>query len=109
MQRCSIILKVGYSCDTSLLLESLDQAASRGIVSVTGTVSLEFGLDLLREDLAELDAPLVEGIDVPDCALGESEVFVVGNQSTESTGRDLLSEDGGGGAVTHEGLVRDEI
>jgi hypothetical protein len=36
----------------------------------------EFGDDALGEDFAEFDTPLVEGVDVPEDALGEDAHFV---------------------------------
>ena len=36
----------------------------------------EFGDDALGEDFAEFYAPLVEGVDVPEDALGEDAHFV---------------------------------
>ena len=70
---------------------------------------IELSLDLLGQDLAELDTPLVEAVDVPDSTLGEGEVLVVDDQSTKSGRCDLVSQDGGGGAVAQEGLVRDKV
>src|SRR4051795_6520073 len=52
----------------------------------------ELADDLLREDLAELDAPLVEGVDVPDDALGEDGVFVECDQLAEDLGGEALGE-----------------
>lgn len=73
------------------------------------TRGLQLLLDLFGQDLAQLDTPLVEGVDVPDSPLGEGDVLVVGDQSTQSGRSDLLGEDGGGGTVTQEGLVRDKL
>src|SRR6266403_6273627 len=49
--------------------------------------------DALRKRLAQLNAPLVEGIDVPDHALGEDGVFVQSHQLAQSFRRQLFSED----------------
>ena len=97
------------SVDTGLLFESVDQARGTGIVAVNLARGLELSLNLLGQRLAELDTPLVEGVDVPDGTLGEGKVLVVGDQSTQSGRGDLLGQDGGGRAVTKEGLVRDEL
>lgn len=75
----------------------------------TLTCCLQLLLNLLRKDLAQLDTPLVEGVDVPDGSLGEGHMLVVGDQRTESSGCDLLGEDGGRRAVTKEGLVRHQV
>ena len=47
----------------------------------------------LGQDLPELDAPLVKGIDVPDRALGEDVVLIEGYQLSEGGGRELLRKD----------------
>src|SRR3954454_20062404 len=55
----------------------------------------ERGLDALGEDLAQLDAPLVEGVDVPDGALYEHLVLVQRDQLAQHGGGQLAGEDGG--------------
>lgn len=95
--------------DTSLPLEGVDKTGSRAVVLGRRLRVVKLGLNLLGQDLSELDTPLVKGVDVPDGALGEGQVLVVGDQGTESTGGDLLSKDGGGGAVTEECLVGNEL
>ncbi len=92
-----------------LLLEGKEQTAGGRVVVTTLTRCLQLLLDLLRKDLAQLDTPLVERVDVPDSSLGEGHMLVVGDQCTESSGRDLLGKDGGRRAVTKEGLVRDQV
>src|SRR4051812_24616285 len=69
--------------------------------AVGGTVVLELwllsGLELrddpLRELLAQLDAPLVEGVDVPDRALGEDGVLVERHQRAEGVRGEAVGED----------------
>ena len=70
---------------------------------------IQLRLDLLGEGFAELDAPLVEAVDVPHRALGEGAVFVVGDQGAQGSRGDFLREDGGGGAIAEEGFVGDEV
>ena len=48
-----------------------------------GCRSFELGNDPLGERLAQLDAPLVEGIDLPDRALGKDAVLVERDQLAE--------------------------
>ena len=43
----------------------------------------QFGEDVRGQHLPELDAPLVEGVDVPDDALGEDGVLVEGDEGAE--------------------------
>ena len=47
---------------------------------------MELGDDALREHLAELDTPLVEGVDLPDHALGEHAVLVERDELTQGSG-----------------------
>ena len=70
---------------------------------------LQLLLDLLGQHLAQLHTPLVEGVDVPDGALGEGQVLVVRDQSTQRRRGDLLGQDRGGGAVAQERLVRHQV
>jgi hypothetical protein len=72
-------------------------------------LALELAEDALGKLLAELDAPLIVGVDVPDGALDEGEVLVVSDQGTESTGGDLLCQDGSGRPVAEESLVGNEL
>ena len=93
----------------ALLLEDVDERVGAAVVLVDLALAVELAENALGELLAELDAPLVEGVDVPDGALNEREVLVVSNQGTESTRGDLLGQDGGCGPVAEESLVRNEL
>src|SRR5204862_7934378 len=55
--------------------------------------ALELGDDALRELLPELDAPLVERVNVPDHALREHAVLVERDERPERLRRELLGED----------------
>src|SRR6185312_11755610 len=63
---------------------------------VRGTVVLQVRIsgrrqlvgDLLGEYLAQLDAPLIEGVDRPDRALGEHAVLVQGDQGAQRVRRE---------------------
>ncbi len=68
----------------------------------------EFGDDALGEDFAELDAPLVEGVDVPEDALGEDAHFVEGDEAAEDEWCEFFGEDDIGRAVAVENAVRGE-
>ena len=59
--------------------------------------------------LAELDAPLVERIDVPDDALHKDLVLVHGDQRAEVVRRHLGVEDRVGRAVALKDLVRQQL
>src|SRR6218665_2934905 len=60
------------------------QRLGRRILRVDGIrIALDSRGDLHRELLAELHAPLVEGVDAPDRALRERDVLVERDQLTE--------------------------
>ena len=58
--------------------------------------------------LAQLDAPLVERVDVPDRALREDGVLVEGDELAEHFRREPLGEDRVRRAVAFENPVRHE-
>jgi hypothetical protein len=68
----------------------------------------EFGDYALGEDFAEFDAPLVEGVDVPEDALGEDAHFVEGDEAAEDGGGEFFGEDDIGWAVAVEDSMRGE-
>lgn len=103
------ILVPANLCQLGPALEVKKETAGRGIVITTGTGSLQLLLDLLSKNLAQFNTPLVEGVNVPDCSFGEGNVFVVGNQSTQSRGCDLLGQNRGRRSVSKEGLVRHQV
>ena len=78
------------------------------MVELRFRVAFELSDDLLREHLAQLDTPLVEGVDVPDDALGEDGVLVECDQLAEGFGCEDFGEDGIRRAIAFENLVRDE-
>src|SRR5271169_2156998 len=68
----------------------------------------EFGDDALGKDLAELDAPLVERIDVPDSALGKDTVLVKTDKLAERRWCQLLQQDRVGRPIAFERAVGHE-
>src|SRR6267142_2579956 len=70
--------------------------------------ALELGDDALRELLPELDAPLVERVDVPDYALREHAVLVERDERPERLRRELLGENHRRRPVALERPVRHE-
>ena len=70
--------------------------------------ALQFREDPAGEDLSELDAPLIERIDLPDGALSEHRVLVEGNEFAEGGGGEALAEDGVGRSIALKNAVRDE-
>ena len=74
-----------------------------------GLLRREVGEDALREHLAELHAPLVVAVDVPDDTLDEDLVLVERDERAEGLGRELIAEERVRGLVALEGLERDEL
>lgn len=70
---------------------------------------LQLTLDLLRQTLTKLDTPLIERIDIPNRTLGKGQMLIIDNQGAESSGRDLIRENGCRGTITQEGLVLEEF
>ena len=88
---------------------SADQVVRRTVVGERGfRLGFEFRDDALGQDFAELDAPLVEGVDLPDGALGEDRMFVKSDELAESFRRQLGGQDGVRRAVALEDAVGDE-
>src|SRR5690349_14247385 len=85
------------------------QVVRRAIMSKSGFhLALEFRNDALGQHLAQLDAPLIERVDVPDGALGEDTMLVEGDELAERLGRESFGEDGVRGAVALEDPVGHE-
>src|SRR6476619_6300919 len=59
----------------------------------------ERGRQVERHLLAQLDSPLVEGVDAPDGALDERRVLVQGHELAERGRGELGGQDRGGGPV----------
>ena len=71
-------------------------------------LALELRDDTLGQDLAQLDAPLVEGVDLPDRPLGEDTMLIEGHQLAERSRSEPFGEDRAGGAIALEDPVGDE-
>ncbi|VTR70981.1 conserved hypothetical protein [Desulfosarcina cetonica] len=70
--------------------------------------ALQLGGGPLGQDLAQFHAPLIEGIDVPDGALGEHAVLVERHQHSQGLRRQAFDQEGVAGAVALEDPVRRE-
>src|SRR5690606_7976247 len=86
--------------------EEVDQAAGRAIPVAGRTLAGEAVVDIAAQLLAQLHAPLVEGVDAPDGALHEHFVFVERHQRAEAARVDVLDDQGVAGAVAGNDLVR---
>src|SRR5580704_5462314 len=91
-----------------LAVES-DQVVRGAVVGERG-FGLAFNLrnDALRQHLAQFDSPLVEGIDVPDCALRKDRMFVEGHEFAEYFRRQLLGQDRVRWTIAFEDAMRNE-
>src|SRR6516165_9884133 len=86
-----------------------DQRICRTVVTKLGLCfAFEFGDDVQRQYLAELDAPLVERVDVPYRALSEDAVLVEGHELAERCGRQPRQQKRVGRPVPHEGAMGHE-
>jgi len=71
-------------------------------------LAFKFGNDALGENLSEFDAPLIEGIDVPDDALGEYAVFVERNELSQRCRSQPVHKDSVGWSIAVAHSVRDK-
>ena len=70
--------------------------------------AFEFWNDPLRKQLAELNSPLIERINVPNRALRENGVFVKSNETAERCGGEPLGQDGVGWPISFKYPMRDQ-
>ena len=63
------------------------------------------GQDLLGQNLAQLDAFLVERVDIPRKALEHDLVLIVGQQCAQSSGGQLFADDNAAGTAAFKLLV----
>ena len=73
-----------------------------------GIRGLQLADDLLCQHLAQLYAPLVEGVDIPDHPLHIDTVLIERHQFAQRGRRQPLRQDRRGRPVAQEGLVRDQ-
>src|SRR2546422_8129097 len=76
------------------------------VLELRRRLTFEFGDDALGQFLAELHAPLVEGIDVPNRALREDDVFVKRDERAEHFRCEPFGEDRVGRSVALEDAMR---
>src|SRR5262245_64168414 len=71
-----------------------DEVVRRAVVAERGLrLALQLRDDALSQHLAQLDPPLIEGVDVPDRALGEHAVLVERDELSERVRREPLGQD----------------
>jgi len=86
---------------------TVDQVVSRTIVFEFGRgFAFQFGNNPLGEHLAQLDAPLIKGINVPNRALREHAVFVKRDELAKNLRREPVGENDIGRTVAIEDTMR---
>src|SRR5271157_4842541 len=81
-------------CPTLQLAAAADERVGRTVMlEIKLGHAFEFANDTLRKSLTQLNAPLVEGVDVPERSLGKDAVLVKRNQFPERLRRQPLGED----------------
>ena len=70
--------------------------------------AFEFRGRPLRQHLGQVDAPLIERIDIPDCPYSENTVLVKRDQKPQHLRRQTLGQYGVGRAIAFENAVRRE-
>lgn len=84
-----------------------DEIVSRAVVTENrmGWI-FQFRNDPLSQSFAELDAPLIKRVDVPDNALGKDTVLIERDEGTQDFGSEFLGQNGIGRPVPLEDPVR---
>ena len=75
-----MLINRGHQLFLDSSIYKINQGIGGGVMGGGGVSLLNFRLDLLGKLLAELDAPLVVRVYVPDDSLDEDFVFVRGDQ-----------------------------
>ena len=108
--RESRILTEQSESEFAICAVELDQALGGGVLGGEGVVVLGDGRgDLLGQLLAELDAPLIVGVEAPHGAFHEGDVLVQGDELADCERGQGHTEDGGGRTVAGEHAGRDDL
>src|SRR6266581_2864593 len=87
-----------------------DQRVGRAVVRERGIDGAgNFRRSTLGQRLAELHAPLIEGVDVPDRALHEHAVLVERDERAERVWRKPLAKDGVAGTIAFESAMWNQV
>ena len=87
----------------------LDERLGRSVLLGLGSVVVEGRGDLLGKLLAQLNAPLVVGVDAPDRALDKRDVLVQGDELAERKRGQRVTEDRGRRTVALKAAGRDDL
>ena len=101
---------ISLKSELAIRAVELDQGLGGSVLSGQSLVILGDGRgDLLGELLAQLDAPLIVGVQTPHGALDEGDVLVQGDELAERERGQCHAEDGGGRAVAGEHAGRNDL
>jgi hypothetical protein len=92
----------------ALLAIARDQGIGRAIMGGCSP-PLQLGHDALGQHLTQLDTPLVERVNTPNCPLGKNTMLVERHQRPKDLRRQLFRQDGVRGMVAREGARRYQI
>ena len=87
----------------------LDERLGRSVLLGLGGVVVEGRGDLLGKLLAQLNAPLVVGVDAPDRTLDKRDVLVQGDELAERERGQRVAKDRGRRAVALKAASRDDL
>lgn len=108
---CGLILgrSLGSLVLRDVVLVIIDERVGGGVVACDFIRRAELGKNDFGELFTKFDAPLIEGVDVPDDALDENFVFVESDQGTQRAWGEFLEHDRVGWTISFEGLVWGEL
>ena len=92
-------------CPFAILVDEINQAVGRRIVSGHRLLSVQFRQDDLGQLFAELHAELIVRVDVPDLSLDEDLVLVGSNQQAQGERCNAWKYERIGRSVAAKGLV----
>ena len=78
------------------------------MLSSSRVFAFDLADDLFSQHLTEFNAPLVEGVDLPDSSLREDAVLIQGDKLAERFGREFFQQNGVRRTVAFKNAVRNE-
>src|ERR1700693_3934658 len=105
----SLLFRLVFSCVWRLLLLAVAADKVRGgciMLQRRLCGRLNLGNDVLGEYLGQTDAPLIEGVDIPNRALSEDRVLVESDQLAQGFWSEFIRHEDVGWTVALEHAVR---
>lgn len=104
------VLPTTISLQACIFLEGAKEATSRCVMAAASTWLINLLENLFGKDLAKLNTPLIERVDVPDGALRKGEMLVVDDQRTQFRRADIAADqDTCSWAVAEEDLMWHQV